>query len=403
VAIIGGGPIGLETALAVIHAGYTARVYERGRVAESVKNWGHVTLFTPFGINASDTGRAALAACDIPLPGKDDLLTGREFRDRYLLPLSRLDQLTDHVYEGCEVVSLGRPHLWKGDHIGAADRAADGFQLLIRQHTNPSTSEFVASADSVIDCSGTYTNHNWIGAGGMPAIGERAVLNAGDYLLPDVLGHDRERYANRATLIAGSGFSAATVIVALQRLSRQFPHTRVLWLTRGPQRPPIPMIDGDVLPERRQLVEQANALAVSDTATCRWMPAARIHQLQHNKHGQIEVRFSVPGEPGSTQTVDHVTALTGYRPDRSLYEELQVHECYASHGPMKLAATRLASDSSDCMAQPHTGAESLVNPEPQLFILGAKSYGRDSRFLIRTGLEQIRAVLSLLKQREDHR
>ena len=403
VAIIGGGPIGLETALAVLDAGYTARIYERGRVAESLENWGHVTLFTPFGLNASKRGRAALQAGGIPLPADDDLLTGREFRRRYVLPLSRLQQLTDRVFENCEVVSVGRPHLWKGDQIGAADRADDGFQLLIRQPGNPSVPEFVATADTVIDCSGTYPNHNWIGAGGIPAIGERAIMNTEDYRLPDVFGQDHDRFANRSTLIAGSGFSAATAIVSLQRLSQKFPRTRVQWLTRGLRRSPLPIIDDDVLPQRRKLADQANALAVSDSPFCRWLRDGRIHQLERNKHGQIEVRLSLPDAIDSTQTVDQVIGLTGYRPDRALYEELQVHECYASQGPMKLSATRMSSDSSDCMAQPQTGVESLLNPEPQLFILGAKSYGRDSRFLIRTGLEQIRAVLGLLKQTEDHR
>jgi hypothetical protein len=38
----------------------------------------------------------------------------------------------------------------------------------------------------------------------------------------------------------------------------------------------------------------------------------------------------------------------------------------------------------------------LHNPEPQLFILGSKSYGRDSRFLLKIGIEQIREVFSVL-------
>ena len=94
---------------------------------------------------------------------------------------------------------------------------------------------------------------------------------------------------------------------------------------------------------------------------------------------------------------------TGYRPDRSLYEELQVHECYASQGPIKLAATLMASQSQDCMTQPTNGEEVLLNPEPQLFIIGSKSYGRDSRFLLRTGLNQIEMVMNLIADREEQR
>jgi hypothetical protein len=56
---------------------------------------------------------------------------------------------------------------------------------------------------------------------------------------------------------------------------------------------------------------------------------------------------------------------------------------------MKLAARLLGETSADCLAQTPYGPESLRNPEPSFFILGAKSYGRNSRFLLQVGLRQI--------------
>ena len=61
-----------------------------------------------------------------------------------------------------------------------------------------------------------------------------------------------------------------------------------------------------------------------------------------------------------------------------------------------LAAALAGESSADCMAQSSKGAEVLQNPEPGFFILGAKSYGKGSNFLIRIGLAQIDAVLGLL-------
>ena len=61
--------------------------------------------------------------------------------------------------------------------------------------------------------------------------------------------------------------------------------------------------------------------------------------------------------PDTTITLHNVeTVITnvGYRPDTSLYQELQVHQCYATEGPMKLAAALLSSsgaNSVDCLAQ----------------------------------------------------
>ena len=97
--------------------------------------------------------------------------------------------------------------------------------------------------------------------------------------------------------------------------------------------------------------------------------------------------------------VDRVLALVGYSPDNSIYRELQVHECYASLGPMKLATTLLGQGSADCLAQTSGGAEALRNPEPNFYLLGAKSYGRNSQFLIRLGLQQVREVLTLIGSR----
>ncbi|MFU8805601.1 MAG: flavoprotein, partial [Bradymonadaceae bacterium] len=87
----------------------------------------------------------------------------------------------------------------------------------------------------------------------------------------------------------------------------------------------------------------------------------------------------------------------GYRPDTSIFQELQVHLCYASEGPMKLAATLLSADGGgDCLAQTSGGVDTLMNPEPNFFVLGAKSYGRNSDFLLKLGLEQIDAIFDTL-------
>jgi hypothetical protein len=95
-------------------------------------------------------------------------------------------------------------------------------------------------------------------------------------------------------------------------------------------------------------------------------------------------------------SVDWVLSLTGSVGDHTLYRQLQVHECYATSGPMKLAAALLGESSADCLDQESHGAEALVNPEPGFFILGAKSYGRNTTFLMRVGWEQVDEVFELL-------
>ena len=67
---------------------------------------------------------------------------------------------------------------------------------------------------------------------------------------------------------------------------------------------------------------------------------------------------------------------------------------------MKLAV-HLAGASSDCMAQASAGPESLVTSEPNFYLIGSKSYGRNSSFLLSVGLEQIRDLFTLIVGRPD--
>jgi len=397
IAIIGAGPIGLEAALHAVQAGFSVQVYERGRIAENVLDWGHVRLFSPFSRNSSPLGRQAVREqLGRPLPADDALLTGRHFAEQYVLPLSTLPCLSGCIHEQTAVLAVGRSRFSKREQIGKPERASDPFQLLVMKEGHERR-EF---ADVVLDCSGVYPYHNWIGAGGLPCFGETEALSKDDYRLPDIAGTERARFAGGRTLVVGSGYSAATAVVDLAEVGRGDENTSVVWLTRSPQRPPIDRISRDPLRERDRLAEEANRLALSADSVVDWRPGTIVHRVTRSaSDGVFHVELCPPSRDISQQqtletlTVDNIIANVGYRPDRSLYEELQVHECYASQGPMNLAAALLGETSSDCLHQSTYGVETLRTPEPDFFILGAKSYGRDSRFLISIGMQQIHEVL----------
>ena len=106
---------------------------------------------------------------------------------------------------------------------------------------------------------------------------------------------------------------------------------------------------------------------------------------------------------GSTSevVVDRVLSLTGAVGDASLYRQLQVHECYATGAPINLSAALLGAAGGDCLQQESHGVDVLRNPEPNFFILGAKSYGRVSQFLLRVGWEQVDEVFGALAAASD--
>ncbi len=61
--------------------------------------------------------------------------------------------------------------------------------------------------------------------------------------------------------------------------------------------------------------------------------------------------------------VDRILALNGGVGDHSLYRQLQVHECYATCGPMNLAAALLAEGGhGDCLAQASHEPEARSTP-----------------------------------------
>ncbi|MGH7481857.1 MAG: hypothetical protein ACRELV_06845, partial [Longimicrobiales bacterium] len=112
--------------------------------------------------------------------------------------------------------------------------------------------------------------------------------------------------------------------------------------------------------------------------------------------GAIEVTLRSPAGV-ERMNVDRVVAATGGEPDDSLYRQLQIHECYASRAPMKLAAHLLGGEGGDdCLSTGGGGPELLRNPEPGYFIIGSKSFGRNSAFLLRTGYDQVAQVLDSL-------
>ena len=359
IAILGAGPIGLEAALYARYLGFDVAIFERQTVAANVRRWGHVTMFSPFRLNRSSLGVAALRAQDdnVELPPDDELLTGEAYYQRYLAPLSRSDLLDGCIFEGVRVKKVGRDGILKSD-LQNVDRADYCFRLLL----DTDAGEEVTDADFVIDATGVYNQPNHLGHGGIPAIGESEVISSIDFDIPDVLGRDRDRFANTRTLVVGGGYSAATTIVALGELCKSSPATEAVWITRRatPESGPIHRLDEDRLVQRDRLAQAANELARSESGISH-RPQTTVTAIRR-ENGRFIVTLA--GQQIVEEPFDHVVAHVGFRPDDSLYAELQVHQCYASQGPMKLAASLLEAESQDCLDQISAGPDSLSNPSP---------------------------------------
>jgi thioredoxin reductase len=393
VAILGAGPIGLEAALYARKLDFAVAVYERSRVGEHLLRWGHVRLFTPFGMNVTPLGRATLKVekPKLTLPADGDSLTGREHFRSYLEPLAASDSLKGCIVTETQVLNVGRRGLLK-DELDDT-RGSRPFRLLLREARGK---ERVEEADIVLDCTGTYGQHRWLGDGGIPAIGELAAETQINYGVDDILGDRVQQYAGKTVLVVGSGYSAATAVCSLADLAARNQDTWVLWAARGSGTQPIRRVPQDPLRERDRLAVRANNLATRTDGNVEFHPQAVIEAVENLGPDRGFKVVARKGGQNATWTVDRIVANLGYTPNTDLYGELQVHECYASLGPMKLAAALQGSRNDDCLKQASCGPETLRNPEPNFFILGAKSYGRNSNFLMRVGFDQIREVFTLL-------
>ncbi|MGH3767829.1 MAG: hypothetical protein ACRDTX_22230 [Pseudonocardiaceae bacterium] len=394
VAILGAGPIGLDAALAFLDDGWSVTVYEAAAsVAANVAAWSHIRLFTPWSMNISARMCARLDAAGLSRPGPAGYCpTGAEFAEQLLNPLAELPELAATIRLGTRVLAIAREGLLKHEEIGTAHRGSLPFRLLVG---SPDGLERVEHADLLLDCTGSYDRANVLGDGGIPAPGELHVADRITRRIPDI-GRETEQWAGRRVLLVGAGKSAQTAARDLATLVAEWPGMSVVWAVRAAD-PDWGEVPGDPLPQRQELVEVAQRLHSGAVTGVQVRTGVVVDALRPEKTGAAVV-VALRSSTGDVEeiVVDRIIALTGFLGDTALYRQLQVHECYATAAPMNLSAALLgaAGDGpADCLAQASHGVDTLRVPEPNFFVLGMKSYGRNSSFLLRVGYEQVDEVV----------
>jgi hypothetical protein len=394
-AILGAGPTGIDAALAAAERGWDFTLYEAATgVADSLRDWGHVRLFSPWSLDVSPRMRRHLQASGEDAPSDGACPTGAELRSAVLLPLAAGPAIAPRLRLGTRVRGVSRERLLKHESIGGRARAERPFRLLLERADG---GEETATADAVLDCTGGYAISNRLGDGGIPAPGEEAAEPFITRRIPD-LAAEADDWRGRTILLVGAGHSAQTAAEGLARLAEEDPTTRVVWALRSPE-PEWPVDADDPLPERARLSAAARGLASGGHPAFEVRTGVVVDALEpRDTAGGGTVAVTLRHLDGGTETleVDRILGLTGAVGDPSLYRQLQIHECYATSGPMNLSAALLGAG-GDCLAQEGHGVDTLVNPEPDFFILGAKSYGRNTTFLMRVGWQQVDEVFGLLE------
>lgn len=382
VAIIGAGPVGLAAAAHVLERGLTPVVLEAGDgVGHSVRQWGHVQLFSPWEYNVDRAAARLLASTGWNSPEPDQYPTGTELVERYLEPLAAKTSLANHIHTSSRVTDISRVVF---DKLKSKGRDAAPFELRYQNGQGPKS----VRADAVIDASGTWHSPNPAGANGLRAVGETQAADRIAYGMPDVLGKDRARYAGKTVAVLGAGHSAIGTLTDLARLATESPETRPVWLLRGND--PAKAFGGganDKLVARGELGTAFAALVAAGQ-----IQVESEFRVSHLASDGPRLTIGAGSACcGRQLTVDELIVATGFRPDLDFVRELRIQLDPAIECPVALAPLIDPNEHSCGTVRPH-GARELAQAEPGFYFAGMKSYGRAPTFLMLTGYEQVRSI-----------
>jgi thioredoxin reductase len=386
VVVVGAGPVGLAAAAELTERGLAPLVLERGEQAgAAVAQWHHVRLFSRWAELVAPAARRLLEPRGWQHPDVEGYPTGAEWAELYLCPLAAALG-GERVRFSTEVVGVAR----RGrDRVVDAGREDEPLTVHVR--TADGRDERI-TAQAVIDASGTWTSPNPLGGDGLPAIGEGAAADRIAYQVPNLTDAAvAARYAGRHVVVAGSGHSALTALVAFAGLAEQHPSTRITWLLR---RGAVGAVFGggeaDQLPARGALGLRAKAAVEAGHISV--VTGFRTETVEHDGAGRLVL---VSSEGQRLDEVDEVVVLAGFRPDLSWLSEVRLALDATLQAPVALAPLIDPNVHSCGTVYPH-GVKELAHPEPGMFLAGMKSYGRAPTFLAMTGYEQVRSIAAAL-------
>jgi cation diffusion facilitator CzcD-associated flavoprotein CzcO len=382
VVVIGAGPTGLSAAAHLRSRGLEVLVLEAGSAAgAAVREWAHVRLFSPWSELVDPQAAELLEGTGWTSPSPDRYPTGGDWAEQYLQPLA--DALGDSVRYNTLVTGVAK----RGrDLVVDSGRDDEAFTV----HASTAQGEQRIQARAVLDASGTWTGPNPLGGDGLPAVGERASEDRITYRIPDLTDDEtRRRYQGKHIVVAGTGASAKTALVAFGKLAEESPETRVSWLVRrSSTASAFGGGENDQLVQRGALGQAAHAAVQSGKV--RTLTGFRTTGVATEADGSLRL-VSTDGQ--TLEGVDEIVTVTGFRPDVSFLSEVRLDLDSVLQAPRVLAPLIDPNVHSCGTVYPH-GAKELAQPDTGFYMVGMKSYGRATSFLAMTGFEQVRSVVA---------
>lgn len=384
IAIIGAGPVGLAAAAHLVDRGQKFILLESGsRVGHNVLEWGHIRLFSPWQYNIDKVAKNLLQNNGWNEPPANELPIGKEFVEYYLEPLAKLPAIQKNIQLNSKVVSISKKGLDKMKNLAREDTS---FIIYIEQQGITKRIE----AKAVIDATGTWAQPNPVNADNIWTSEERKLNEQIYYGIPDIKGSYRERYEGKRVAVVGGGHSAINTILELSQLGKS---VEIYWIMRKKRvEDAYGGEEKDALKGRGELGSRIHRLV--DKGHVQVLTPFKVHQL-NRKNNRIDLIGEYKGKDFILSDIDEIITNTGSRPDFSFLREIRLSIDTVTESVEALAPLIDPNLHSCGTVRPH-GEEILRQPEKNFYIVGMKSYGRAPTFLMATGYEQIRSIVSYL-------
>jgi hypothetical protein len=414
IAVIGAGPVGIEAALYARFLGYDVDIFDAGRPGRSVVRWHRRSLGVHVRDCTTSLGHAALRSQDDTYShaGADQLLTGQEFAERYLLPLAKSDLLVDHIHINSEVIEVSRLRTSMEDQVDLQERCNDEFRILIRSRDRGT---YTRRADIVLDCRGAMAHTcGWGPAGSQSIVSAEALEHLYRWLPGDPRFEIRDVQGKQTILFGQSELalrfaiewqqqlddsSASHIADSLRRMTpvqqtsagvpAQLPpqelDLKLVWL--------IPNVSLSTDANAIQIAEELSK-KVSDPKRFSYLTIRGIERATRDTSGRWTLELLLADDSTVELSGDTFAPFPNARPTHSIGKELRSHEL-AFRRSIQVA---LASD------QPTFYADwpgwQVATEEPQYYRLGSIEHPNDPKGLPEA-YRQIRDLFAMLGGREN--
>jgi hypothetical protein len=184
------------------------------------------------------------------------------------------------------------------------------------------------------------------------------------------------------------------MLTTLSKLVSEFPRTRVTWVFQQ-WGEILELVDEDPLPGRSALAEKALRLTASPPLWLTLLENAEVECITAERGKSIILRQR---SNRFTRHADEIVAAVGYRPDESVFSPLGGRpDCACANETRNVIDSQTLHLPGTHTAGPAGGQ--IVTVAPGYYLLGAKSCGSNTNFLLRAGHLQVSDAIADILER----